>query len=385
MTDDQYGFDMELSNGAEILKAATAESISAAWEQLQDGSVVMSEVVETSEVVAILEARDELDLFGGEIAAPPALDRDALAQALSNVMSRMSLRDVVSVITNPYRELIEYMSLAQGNKAAQRLSLLFNPHRLDVKTATSKQSIYQAIQTNESFHSGLARATIFKQSQYTGSELFYSTIQLGINGVQYVNEFPPHVARDFCKQFGLSSESKVLDPCAGWGGRMIGTSVVCNSYTCYEPSTLTVTGLLGLRDFIRAVKPEFDAEIHCLPYEDSHELWDHYDFAITSPPYYDSEEYSDEPTNSLNRYATFEDWCAGFYLPLIDKTMRQLKPGASFVLNIGNRRWPLSERMIAHSEGKYSVRELGARLVTHGLGKDPSKGEVFYVLEKETK
>ena len=372
MTDNQAGFDFELTNGADVLKSATADSVSQAWEAMQQQP-------------AILTTNEQEDLFGGLIADVPTIDRDMLAQALSNVMSRMSLRDVVSVVTNPYRELIEYFALSQGKKAAQRLSLLFNPHRLDVKTATSKQSIYQAIQSNESFHSGLARATIFKQSQYAGTELFYQTIQLGINGVQYVNEFPPHVARDFCKQFGCTSTSKVLDPCAGWGGRLIGSSVVAGSYTAYEPSTLTVTGLLGLRDFIKCIRSDFTAEIHCLPYEDSHELWDHYDFAITSPPYYDSEEYSDEDTNSLNRYKTFDDWCAGFYLPLIDKTMRQLKPGATFVLNIGNRRWPLSERMIAHAEGKYNVRELGARLMTHGLGKDPSLGEVFYAIERITK
>lgn len=325
----------------------------------------------------------QLDIFGDLYADTPHIQRDVLAHSLHNTFADMSLHEVVSIITNRYNETLDYLALAIGQSRSQKTSLLFNPHRLDTRTATSQKSLYQAL-CDPAFHSGLARVTLYKQGRV--AELFYQAIQLGINGIQYVNEYPPAVARDLCRGYRLNTDSCVLDPCAGWGGRMIGCSVVVGNYTGYEPASKTVAGLLELRNFIQNINHNFQAAIHCQPYEDSTERVGFYDFAITSPPYYDTEIYSDEPTNSLNRYHTFESWCAGFYLPLIDKTMRQLKPGAPFVINIGDRRYPLSERLHRHAADRYTIRNLSTRLSgIGGLGKDgvnKGAGEAFYEIRE---
>ena len=31
------------------------------------------------------------------------------------------------------------------------------------------------------------------------------------------------------------------------------------------------------------------------------------------------EIYSDEETNSCNRYKDFDSWCSGFYIPMVEK------------------------------------------------------------------
>lgn len=321
-------------------------------------------------------------LFGDEIGVT-AIDRDALTAAITGALSQMSLDDVVAIIANPYKELMEYVALSLGDKhVGQKISLLFNPHRLTTRTRNSKMSVYEALRgDHDTFHSGLARAAIFKQGKYSPGESLYHTIQLGINGVQYVNEFPPHVVRDFCLSIGLNSTSRFLDPCAGWGGRLIGASVTVGSYTGYEPSTRTHSGLLRLQEFIAPLKPDFRAEVHCQPYEDSTEREAFYDFAMTSPPYFDTEQYADEDTQSSVRYPTFDEWCDGFYFPLVDKTMRQLKPGAMFVVNIGSRVWPLRERLHQHVAGRYGIRDLSGRLAqggSNGLKKEADSGETFY-------
>jgi hypothetical protein len=332
------------------------------------------------QAVAVVEANEQEDLFGNTYADVPQVDRAQLANTLHDVMSKMTLDQVVAIMTNRYVETIEYIALTQGANACQKMSLLFNPQRLDTMTPNSKSSIFAALQRHE-FHKGLARATLFKTKSTPLSSLFYFTIQLGINAVQYVNEYPPHVARDFCKQYRLNTQSVVLDPCAGWGGRMIGTSTVAGEYVGYEPATRTAAGLAELLAFIKSINPAFDATVHCEPYEDSIEHEAHYDFALTSPPYYDTEIYSDEPTNSLNRYSTFDEWVASFFCPLIDKTMRQLKPGAAFVINIGSRRWPLSTVLREHCADRYELRQVADKLSnTPGLYKDPSLGEAFFEL-----
>jgi hypothetical protein len=335
----------------------------------------------------MVEVTEQLDLFGETYSSGVTINREMLAECFRTSLSKMSLDQVVALITNEYLEIIEYANLARGVRSASRkLSLLFNPHRLDVRTQTSVMSIYQAIREHPSFHNGLARATLVRIKDRTQlSELLYMSLQLNINGIQYVNEFPPHVARDWCNRYKLARHHRVLDPCAGWGGRMAGCSVVVDSYTGYEPATLTAAGLVRMAEFInRARGGVFEATIKCCPFEDSIEQPDTYDFAMTSPPYYDSEIYSDEPTNSLNRYKTFDEWVSGFYCPMIDKTMRQLKAGAPFVFNIGDRRWPLSEALEHHCALMgYQLKRLDADIVdSGGLGKTFGMGEKFYELRR---
>jgi len=330
------------------------------------------------------------DLWGIDDDDDPAsaVDLDVFARALTAQMAGMPLDQVVSIITNPYDELVEYLALLQGKRACQKTSLLFNPHRMDCATASDKRygSVYQALQ-DKSFHRGLARASMFRAGEMGAprvGEVFYNTIQIGVNGTQYVNEFPPHVARDFCRKYSLDRESKVLDPCGGWGGRMIGVSAVADDYTCYEPATQTAEGLKGLSEFIASVNRSFTADIRCEPYEDSAEREGFYDFALTSPPYYDTERYSDEPTNSCNRYHDFDAWCAGFYLPLVDKTLQQLKSGCPFVINVGDRQYPLSKVLQKHCDtaGYTMCRIKGGIMNNPGLGREADGGEKFFELSR---
>jgi tRNA G10 N-methylase Trm11 len=188
--------------------------------------------------------------------------------------------------------------------------------------------------------------------------------------------------RDYCYQFHLNKESKILDPCAGWGGRMIGASVVCNNYTCFDPSTKTYNGLIKLYKWLKGFNDNFNADINKLPFEDSKLEKESFDFALTSPPYYNTEKYSDEETNSLNRYKTFDEWTNGFYIPLIKKTMRALKHNCTFVLNIGSRKYPLNQILINNFSSIYEISKLHGKLsASNGLGKK-GEGETFYAIKK---
>jgi hypothetical protein len=338
---------------------------------------------------ALVEVVEQEDLFGDSYTFLPVIDRDTMTGCLEAIFKGMSLEQVVGMMTNEYVELLEYIELSCGSRSAcRKMSLLFNPHRLDTRTQTSAATLYEALAgERENFHSGFARATLMRMKERTKpTEMFNMVSQLGVNGIQICNEFPPHVARDWCKRYGLNQDSVVLDPCAGWGGRMIGSSVIVNTYVCYEPASRTANGLNRLADFLNRLRGGgFDATVCCQPYEDSAEQPNHYDLAMTSPPYYDSEIYSDEETNSLNRYKSFDAWCEGFYWPLIDKTMRQLKPGAPFVFNIGDRRWPLTQKLMQHSDKMgYVVRKMTGDIVdSGGIGRELGAGEKFFELRRQ--
>lgn len=312
-----------------------------------------------------------------------SVDRAVLKSYLESLLSSITLEDFVGLITNEQFEAIEYIRLSHGAVAGQKTSLLFNPHRLSIKTKSSKLSIFDATRT-DSFLDGMARALLFKKDKVR--EVLYQCIQLGVNGIQYVNEFPPHVARDLCLEHGnLTENSIVLDPCSGWGGRMLGVSTVCNYYVGYEPCLKTNHGLMRLAEFIKKFRPEFESVVFPEPFEEANLPEESVDFAITSPPYYDTEEYSDEPTNSLNRYSSFDEWTELFYLPMIEKTLTFLKPNCSFLLNIGSRKYPLNNLLKENFSRKYEIECVKSKLSGKGgLGKHHSgaEGEAFYKIIK---
>lgn len=325
----------------------------------------------------------EKDLFGNIIEKKRNLNREKLALLMFNNFKDITLEQFVQLFTNKFIETVEYANLINGNKTCQKTSLLFNPHRLNTKTKKSEVSIFEAFKTYK-FQYGFARLIIAAYEKYTKSEAIYQLLQYGTEGVQYVNEFPPHVARDLYLEYNLDANSKILDPCGGWGGRMIGASVVSNSYTCFEPSTQTYNGLKNLFYFIKNMNTDFNAEIYCLPFEKSDLKSNYYDFALTSPPYYDTEKYSDEETNSYIAYNTFEKWCEMFYLPMIKKTMDSLKKDCSFVINIGSRIYPLNEILINNFAKNYEILKskdmLSGKL--SGLKNNEKEGETFYRIIK---
>lgn len=321
----------------------------------------------------MIELQTDTDLFGTEISRGSTIDRAMLAAGLYANLKDISLQGLAELLTNPFEAVIDYVNLCAGEKTGQRISLLFNPHRLD--TQTKQRSVLTALKDFR-FCDGLARVAILKKG--TTQDILYASIGMGVNHTSYIQEFPPHVARDLALEYSLSKSSKVLDPCAGWGGRMIGFSTIVDSYTCCEPSTRTAAGLRKLHDWLRVFRSSFTATIYEAPFEDVELPPQSFDFALTSPPYYDTERYADEPTNSFKRYSTFEAWCTGFYAPLIHRTMAALKPDAAFVLNIGSRVYPLNERLHQIIRDRYIVEKQKGKLsASNGLGKD-GEGETFY-------
>lgn len=307
------------------------------------------------------------------------ITRDMFAAGLAAALSDITLEQFVVLMINSIDATIDYLNLHDGtSNVGQKISLLFNPHRLAVTSISDPVGIYESLK-DPKFIDGLARAMEFKNGKV--KELLYQALQLGVNAVYYVGEFPPHTARDIAKAYELSRHWRVLDPCGGWGGRMIGFSTAVDSYTCCEPSTRTAAGLRRLAAWLQRFHPEFVATVHEAPFEDVDLEPASFDFALTSPPYYDTERYAPgESTNSFNRYASFDAWCAGFYEPLIHRTMAALKPGCAFVINIGSRKYPLSERLREIVGDRYAIGKEDGRLSgVAGLGKE-GEGETFYIL-----
>ena len=60
------------------------------------------------------------------------------------------------------------------------------------------------------------------------------------------------------------------------------------------------------------------------------------DLCFTSPPYFDTEKYSDEPTQSYIKYPTQDEWVNGFLRKTIENCYYGLKEGGYMLYNIAN-------------------------------------------------
>lgn len=308
------------------------------------------------------------------------MNREILFQALKKSLQGLSLHDFSRLFIDEPKAIEDFYKLCNGKNTGNTISLLFNPHRLTTDTDKDDLSIYESLQYDDKL-SGLARLYLFTL-EYGHNNAFYVAIQRGYQNIQYVNEFPPYVARDIYTQYGKregNNTLNILDPCAGWGGRMIGAASIPNTrYVACEPSTETYNGLMELGEWLKILQPSFNFTIYHTPYEEF-ETDEVFDVALTSPPYYDTEHYSEEKTNSFNRYPSFDSWVDGFYKPLIINTVSHIKDGGVFILNVGDRKYPLSEKLseICVDKGLYVDR---VHDYLRGMGENKEK---FYCISKK--
>jgi tRNA1(Val) A37 N6-methylase TrmN6 len=126
----------------------------------------------------------------------------------------------------------------------------------------------------------------------------------------------------------------VLDPCAGWGGRMLGAVANGAHYIAFEPNTTTFDNLTRMIDFL-GIKD--NVTLYC---DDARNI-DNYDIPevdviLTSPPYFDLEIYCKDNTQSVHSLTTYEDWDANFLTPIITKCIMRLKDEGKSCWNVAN-------------------------------------------------
>lgn len=165
------------------------------------------------------------------------------------------------------------------------------------------------------------------------------------SGVQAVSNFRPTVAKFIYDRY---ADGYVLDPCAGYSGRLLGawTSQKVTHYSGVDPCTETLeNGWKAVRclqeDTLTLKKTTFwenlyhspGAYLWKQPFEDFYTP-QKFSLVFTSPPYYDTEKYSEESTQSYLRYPMPAQWRQGFLKPLIEKAHDMLYSKRFLVLNV---------------------------------------------------
>ena len=153
-----------------------------------------------------------------------------------------------------------------------------------------------------------------------------------------IQNFKPMNARAIYEDICPTMFGRVLDFSSGYGGRMLGamTSNMRYHYTGIDPNTKTYNGLYALGhlltelqmgngfDMNHTVSEEFDAEPNS------------FDAAFSSPPYFNLETYTDEPTQCMNRCSNIDSWFVLYVEPTLRMLHRVLDKDAIYAVNIAD-------------------------------------------------
>ena len=140
-----------------------------------------------------------------------------------------------------------------------------------------------------------------------------------------VNVFKPLTALHLYNQF---SPTCILDPTMGWGGRLVGACAL------NIPHYIGIDNNLNLREpydeMTKFLSKHSTTKIEvfwgdCITFDYSKI---EYDMVLTSPPYYNIEEYAFQERKSK------KEWNEEFYIPFVRETYKYLKNGGKYCLNI---------------------------------------------------
>ena len=236
------------------------------------------------------------------------------------------------------------LSLDFNNRAfkfnGMGLSLAWSYHKHAWKVeCKGKLSPYQVLHNGEVFSKGIRKlltGIFFTKKPF---EDLKSDKEIGsIRGVlrrvtnaQMVSNFRPITASAIYKLFCDEGDT-VWDMSSGWGGRLLGSIKAKINYIGTDPNTKTMKGLKEMAKTFGNKSQSY--ELLTMGSEDYKPRKKSLDFAFTSPPYFDTEKYSNEKTQSYLKFDNINTWKEKFLLKTIDNAYHGLKDNKFMALNV---------------------------------------------------
>ena len=208
---------------------------------------------------------------------------------------------------------------------------------------TFKQRLSVRGKMNMNFFDFYAQWDRFKGKKYVNNLLrfyggnespttVYKIYNLAVNSI---HAFRPAAALQIYDRF---KPTRILDPCAGWGGRALAAHIYGAAYTGYDcnleltDAYAAMTASFGSGGSSRrSPRPKVTLQIADSLRIDYSRIGS-YDCVMTSPPYYNLERY---PNNCA--FTTDDDMDDRFYFPLFYSVMDCLQPGGWIVLSINEK------------------------------------------------
>lgn len=196
--------------------------------------------------------------------------------------------------------------------------------------------------------------------------------------------FKPYLMTGLMK---LHKVKRVLDFSSGWGDRLIGALVIGGqsseyTYVGVDPNGCVHQSYKRILEFYKRNVGEVKMNIQLIqsPFEKA-EISGEFDAVITSPPYFDLEIYSSDPTQSIHG-RKLEDWFK-LLMSWLYKAFDLLKIGGHLIININDKREGQDKytlRMVREMNKRTDVEYLGCLPQWNG---NPNKsGQPFWIWRK---
>jgi hypothetical protein len=181
-----------------------------------------------------------------------------------------------------------------------------------------------------------------------------------------ISVFKASTAKYIYKKY---SAGRVLDPTAGWGGRMLAAHVLGIEYTGFDTNT--------------NLKPAYDSMLSRLNDSRLAMRWEDclqadwsgidFDFVLTSPPYVNLELYP-HMTPWTSKTAFYQD----FFIPLFEKCLSHIQPGGIICFNITPQMYQQAQIL-----GLPPAALVEARPQPLGQKSNTAKQDQIYIWKKE--
>ena len=277
-------------------------------------------------------------------------------------------RDWISLVKKEVIDGGEIAPIDARSRPGHKLLDHHMPHFWDVMNYKGKsvrglftqEAVEKALITNICMHSTPYKSEIRRMLLMTG-------------GLGNVTKYRTITAKSIVKFYDAK---RVLDPCIGWGGRMLGALAAGAEYVGCEPDPKTVTGLRGILEDLpsdikqRATILEEPAEVGL---ESVNGL---FDMVLTSPPYFNLEVYTGGDQSTI-RHKTWESWVDNWLKPVILKSLELLQKGGVSCWSVKNfktdKAYPLAD--VVKEIHKKAGWDLVKTVVMKGSGR-PGGGRI---------
>lgn len=186
----------------------------------------------------------------------------------------------------------------------------------------SKFSINEMLESDELIQ-------VFINKTYTNDKVFTSNeliknvktaIRLSGKGiVAKLTNFPIKECVNIIKRNTDDNADVYLDPCSGWGVRMIASAHLNLKYIGFDVNSELVEKLNELGNDIKSIKPNWDFKIYEKGSQEFvKQCTQRADVIFTSPPYFNLEDYGNndfEKEDSIN--GTYQEWLDKFVSPML--------------------------------------------------------------------
>jgi hypothetical protein len=294
------------------------------------------------------------------------LNSEIEGELLSQIILLKQPFDKIKIINtvNYIQGTIQYPDVNKTNlytsefKSQYRDFLIeFFPHFYDCKRSDARFT------PNDCLQNKIPLRHIISEIGKSKSFFSWNTFTQQIRKEQYgISWFRPSIAKFVYKRFINTNNPSVLDPCGGFGARLLAfydSFIDSGKYTYVDAWHLNVISAEALSKSIRAKNIVFhNAYFEELMFDEK------FDLIYTSIPFGKIEQYSDV----LDRYNSFDDWKEKFLFIFLNKSIDLLNTNGKLILScnqqildIINTKYRILDKIEINSHSNYLTKQIAKK------------------------